>query len=112
MQKKLSGCDSLAVNFNRPGQDLIENSLQTVERKAIREISGYVGAVSSKKTDCVPEGNMMFYKKGILQADISFHYSSDSCRCFIETENGELRYFEMNHTAVDFFRNLSSGNKN
>ena len=108
--KQLSGSDSLVVNFNTPGTNLIEKTLNSTEKKAIRELIGFVDGKAGQVHVCGYDGNLLFYKNGILTGDVSFNYSEDSCRHFMLMLNGQLTPVVMSNKAADFLKSLASGN--
>jgi hypothetical protein len=109
IRKQLSGSDSLLVNFNTPNTDLIEKTVNTTEKNAINELIGFVDGKTSEAYKCGYDGNLMFYKKGILVGDVAFNYSGDSCRHFILELEGKLTPTVMSKKGADFLRSLSEG---
>jgi len=109
INKQLSGSDSLLVNFNTPNTDLIEKTVNTTEKNAIRELIGFVDSKTSEAYKCGYDGNLMFYKKGILVGDVAFNYSGDSCKHFILLLDGKLTPTIMSNKAANFLRSLSEG---
>ena len=109
INKQLSGSDSLLVNFNTPNTDLIEKTVNTTEKNAIRELIGFVDAKASEAYKCGYDGNLMFYKKGILVGDVAFNYSGDSCKHFIMESDGKLMPTRMSNKAANFLRSLAEG---
>lgn len=109
INKQLSGSDSLLVNFNSPNTDLIEKTVNTTEKKAIKELIGFVDGKTSEAFKCGYDGNLMFYKKGTLVGDVAFNYSGDSCKHFIMDLAGKLTPTKMSKKAADFLRSLAEG---
>ena len=109
ISKQLSGSDSLVINFNVPQTSNIQNTLTTTEKTAIKKLANYVDSKTAEAYKCGYDGNLMFYKKGTLQGDVSFNYSGDSCHHFIMLLNGELAPITMSNEAADFLKSLSAG---
>lgn len=109
IQKKLSGADSLVINFNDPQTNNIKKTVTTVERNAINRLSEFVDAKESELYKCGYDGNMIFFNRGQKKMDISFHYNDISCRHFIFDVNGELKSTKMSGEAADFLKNLAEG---
>lgn len=109
INKQLSGSDSLLVNFNTPNTDLIEKTVNTTEKNAIRELIGFVDGKVSEAYKCGYDGNLMFYKKGILVGDVAFNYSGDSCKHFILLLDDKLTATRMSNKGANFLRSLSEG---
>ena len=109
ISKQLSGSDSLVINFNVPQTSNIQNTLTTTEKTAIKKLANYVDSKTAEAYKCGYDGNLMFYKKGTLEGDVSFNYSGDSCHHFIMLLNGELTPITMSNEAADFLKSLSAG---
>ena len=109
ISKQLSGSDSLVINFNVPQTSNIQNTLTTTERTAIKKLANYLDSKTAEAYKCGYDGNLMFYKKGTLEGDVSFNYSGDSCHHFIMLLNGELTPITMSNEAADFLKSLSAG---
>jgi hypothetical protein len=103
----LSGSDSLVINFNTPGSNNIQKTVSTTSRNAIAEISGYVDEKpATVNNSCMFDGNLIFYKKSELVADVSFNFSEDSCRVFIKQVNGKLEPTVMTNKAADMLKDI------
>ncbi len=109
LRRQLSGSDSLVINFNRPSTDLIEKTVNTTEPKAIRQLIRFADAKTIEARHCLFEGNLVFYREGMLKGDLAFHYSTDSCRQFVILLNGQPRAMKMSHEAADFLQSLAEG---
>ena len=109
VSKQLSGTDSLVINFNVPQTNNLLNTLSTTEKTAIKKITKYVDSKTSEAYKCGYDGNIMFYKKGVLQGDVSFNYSGDGCHHFIMLLNDKLTPTAMSNEAADFLKNLAEG---
>jgi hypothetical protein len=109
LSKKLNGSDSLVVQFNTPGTQLIEKTISTTNHNAIRELAGFVDGKESEKYKCGYDGNLLFYKKGSLDADISFNYGREGCRHFIMINGDSLKATRMSNKAADFLKGLARG---
>ena len=107
--KRLSGSDSLVINFNTPGSNMIEKIMHTTESKAIKKLVNYTGGKSSEAFKCGYDGNLLFYKKGELLGDVSFNYSGEGCHHFIMEIDGKLNPTAMSNEAADFLKSLAMG---
>ncbi|MBP8114487.1 MAG: hypothetical protein KAY50_03960 [Chitinophagaceae bacterium] len=107
--KQLAGSDSLVINFNEPQTNNIAKTVTTTEDKAIEKLVGFVDNKTSEAYKCGYDGNLLFYKKGKIVADVSFNYSGDGCRHFIQDINGELSSTAMHNEAADFLKSLAEG---
>lgn len=106
---QLSGSDSLVINFNEPGTINIAKTVNTTESKAIDKLARFVDGKEAGSYKCGYDGNLMFYKDGRLQADVSFNYSGEGCRHFILMLNGALTSTAMGNEAADFLKSLAEG---
>lgn len=106
---KLSGSDSLVINFYAPGSEDIAKTVSTTEENAIRRLTEFVSAKESAIFKCGYDGNLLFYEFGKLVSDVSFKYSDESCRHFLLDVNGELKSTKMNNEAADFLKGLAEG---
>ena len=109
VSKQLSVTDSLVINFNAPQTDSIVSTVTTTEVKAIKKLTGFVDGKTSEAYKCGYDGNIMFYKKGVLQGDISFNYSGEGCKHFLQMVKDELAPTVMSNEAADFLKNLAEG---
>ena len=107
--KQLAGCDSLVINFNELGTNNIAKTVTTTENKAIKKLAGFVDSKTAEAYKCGYDGNLLFYKKGKLAVDVSFNYSGDGCRHFIQEINGELSSTAMSNEAANFLKSLAEG---
>ena len=109
VSKQLADSDSLVINFNAPQTDSIVNTVTTTEAKAIKKLTDFVDGKTAEAYKCGYDGNIMFYKKGVLQGDVSFNYSGDGCHHFIMLLNDKLTPTAMRNEAADFLKNLAEG---
>lgn len=109
VSKKLSGCDSLVVNFYAPQSDSIVKSVAATEKKAIQRLSDFVSAKETELFKCGYDGSLHFFEKGKMVSDVSFKYANDSCRHFLLDVKGELIATKMSQEAADFLKSLSGG---
>ncbi len=109
VSKQLSGSDSLVINFNTPQSNTIAKTMNTTEDKAIKKLSKYVDSKAGEAYKCGYDGNLMFYKKGILVGDVSFNYSGDGCHHFMMSVKDELAPTVMSNEAADFLKSLAEG---
>jgi hypothetical protein len=109
VSKQLSGSDSLVINFNTPQSNTIEKTMTTTESKAIKKLTHYVDGKKGEVYKCGYDGNLLFYKKGILVGDVSFNYSGDGCHHFMMLVKDELAPTTMSNEAADFLKSLAEG---
>lgn len=110
LEKQLSGSDSLEINFNEPGTNIIAKTVITTEKNAVKKLIHFVSGKPSTANKCDYDGNLMFYNEGKLEGDIAFNYSNDSCRHFIQELNGSLLSSNMSNEAAAFLKSLAEGN--
>ena len=109
ISKQLAGSDSLVINFNSPGSNTIDKTVTTTDATAIKKIANYVNSKTTEAYKCGYDGNLLFYKKGILTGDVSFNYSGDGCQHFIMTVDDKLSPTSMSNEAADFLKSLAEG---
>ncbi len=107
--KQLSGSDSLVINFNTPQTNNIEKTMTTTESKAIKKLIRFTNGKAGEAYKCGYDGNLMFYKNGVLMGDVSFNYSGNGCHHFIILVNDELTPTTMSNEAADFLKSLAEG---
>ncbi len=106
--KKLSGCDSLVINFFEPQSDIISKSVATADEKAINRVSEFVSAKETEAYKCGYSGSLHFYERGKMVSDVSFNYS-EGCRHFLLDVKGKLTSTMMSNEAADFLKGLAEG---
>ncbi len=106
---KLSGSDSLVINFYATQSETIVNTVSTTEKSAIRRLSEFVSAKETGIFKCGYDGTLLFYEKGKLVSDVSFQYRDASCRHFLLDIKGELKSTRMSNEAADFLKGLAEG---
>lgn len=109
VNKQLAGSDSLVINFNTPQTSNIAKTVNTTDSRAIKKLINYVDGKTADSYKCGYDGNLMFYKKGMLLGDVSFNYSMDSCRHFIQMNDDKLNLTVMSNEAADFLKSLAEG---
>ncbi len=109
VSKQFSAVDSLVINFNAPQTNNIEKTLSTTDNNAIKKITRYVDSKKAEAYKCGYDGNLMFYRKGILQGDVVFNYSGNNCRHFMQTVDGKLTSTNMSNEAANFLKSLAEG---
>lgn len=105
----MESADSLVINFNEPQTNTIEKTINTTEKKAIRQVAGFIKNKAAGEYKCGYDGNIMFYRGGKLSADVSFNYSGDGCRHFILAGENGLITSVMKNDAADFLKSLREG---
>jgi hypothetical protein len=109
VSRQLAGSDSLVINFNTPQSNTIEKTVTTADRTAIKKLIHYVDGKASAAFKCGYDGNLLFYKDGVLTGDVSFNYSGDGCHHFMMLLNDQLTPTTMSNEAADFLRSLAEG---
>ncbi|MEO7983342.1 MAG: hypothetical protein ABI688_04595 [Bacteroidota bacterium] len=109
ISKQLSGSDSLVINFNTPQTNTIGKTMNTTEKTAIKKLANYVDSKTATTNECGYDGNLVFYKQGVVTGDLAFNYSTDSCHHFMMLEEGKLTPTVMSSEAADFLKSLSEG---
>ena len=107
--KKLAQSDSVVINFNEQGTNNIVKTISTTESIAIKKLSGFIDTKASPAYKCGYDGNMLFYRNGALDADVSFNYSGEGCRHFIQIIAGQISSTGMENEAADFLKSLAEG---
>ncbi len=105
--KQLESIDSLVINFNESQTNNILKSVTTTDRTAIKKLAKFVNNKEAEIKQCKLDGNLMFYKEGVLASDVSFNYSDDVCHHFIQEINGVLISTVMSNEATDFLKSLN-----
>jgi hypothetical protein len=106
--KHLDGSDRVAVQFKYPGTDSVIKVVEATQRYAVEKLLRFADGKESKQFKCGYDGNMLFYKNGVLTGDIAFNYNTDGCHHFLHMVDGKLTATEMNNEAVDFLRSLAN----
>ncbi len=109
IDKQLSGSDSLVINFNTPQTSNIKKTVTTTEKTAIKKLAAYVDSKTGEAYKCGYDGNLMFYKNGVVVGDVSFNYSGDGCHHFMQVVNDQLTPTTMSNEAADFLKSLAEG---
>jgi hypothetical protein len=106
VSKKLSGSDSLVINFNKPDTDSIIKTVTTTEKNAIRKVIHFVDGKETEKLKCGFDGILVFYKQGIELPPIVFKYKKNDCRHFLMEVDGKVLNIKMSREAADFLQSL------
>ena len=109
ISKQLGGSDSLVINFNTPQANTIAKTMSTTEGKAIKKLINFVDGKTGEAYKCGYDGNLMFYKNGVIVGDVSFNYSGDGCHHFMQLVNDELTPTTMSNEAANFLKSLAEG---
>lgn len=109
--KQIEGSDSVAVRFNYPGTDSIVKVVETTLPHAIEKLVGFVDSKETGKHNCGYNGNIMFYKKGMLTGDISFNYTTNNCHHFLHMADGKLSATSLSNEAAHFLKRLAEDNR-
>ena len=109
VSQKLSGSDSLVINFYATGSDSILKTVATSEKTAIRRLTEFISSKETEIFKCGYDGNLLFFEKGKPVSDVSFKYKDESCRHFLIDVKGKLVSTKMNNEAADFLKGLDEG---
>ena len=107
----LEDCDSLVVKFNQRGDSLETRATNTTETHAIQTMLQFTDGEKTEQFKCGQDGNILFYKKGSLAADISFNFSVDGCYHFLHQVNKKTVATKMSNEGVDFLIALANVSK-
>lgn len=111
MSSKLSGADSVIINFYEPGTETIGRTVTTTEKNAIKRLTEFISGKEAELFKCGYDGNILFFEKEKPASDVSFKFSDESCRHFLLDVKGELVSTIMSNEAADFLRSLMEGRK-
>ena len=106
ISKQLAGTDSVVVNFNYPQTNNIMKSVASTEDFAIEKLTRLVAAKTIETNKCGNDGNCLFYKNGALLGNVSFNYSTESCRHFAILLDNKLTNTSMDNEAADYLKSL------
>ena len=109
ISKKLSGSDSLVINFKEQINDSVTKTVTTIERNAIRKLIRFVDARSAEEYKCGYDGNLTFYVDGGAILPVVFKYKEADCRHFLFELDGKLMSTKMSKEAADFLGSLEIG---
>jgi hypothetical protein len=107
--EKLSGSDSVVINFNVPGSDSVSKTVSATDNNAIRKMKGFVDTKPVPEPKCGYDGNIIFYSRGQALLPVVFKYKEPTCRHFIFELNGKLMSTAMTQEAADFLESLEQG---
>ncbi len=110
VSSKLSGTDSLVINFYEPGTTQIVQTVATAEASAIRRLTEFVSARETEIFKCGYDGNLLFFERGKQISDVSFKFSDEACRHFLMDVKGKLVATTMSSAAADFLFDLKARN--
>ena len=106
---RLTASDSVVINFNTPQSNTIEKTVTTTEKNAIKKMARFIDSKASPAYKCGYDGNIIFYKKGNLEADVAFNYSGAGCQHFVEIIADQVSSTSMSNEAIDFLKSLHEG---
>lgn len=104
---QFEGSDSVAVKFIEPATGAVIKEVATVQPYAIQDLLRFAGSEETEQLKCSYDGDIIFYKKGIVAGNVAFNYKTDGCHHFLFMANGKLTTTKMSHEAVDFLKDLS-----
>jgi hypothetical protein len=109
ISKKLSGSDSLVVNFTVPNSSEVIKTVTATEANAIRRVKQFVDGKPGEEFKCGYDGNLVFFSKGEALLPIVFKYSEEGCQHFLFELDGKLVSTKMSNEAADFLGSLKDG---
>jgi hypothetical protein len=109
LSKKLSGSDSLVINFYAAGSDSIVKTVQATDDNAIHKMVDFMDKKSANEFKCGYDGNLIFFSKGQPLLPVVFKYKEPGCRHFSFELDGKLVNTKMNNEASDFLESLEKG---
>jgi hypothetical protein len=109
VKSKLSGVDSVVIQYYFPGTDSISKTITTNQEAAIRKLVGFTASRETENFKCGYDGNMIFYKDSQLALPIVFKYREKSCRHFLMDIDGKIISTKLSGEAADFFTSLDEG---
>ena len=107
VSQKLSGTDSLIINFFAPNSQNIIKSVATADADAIRRVTEFVSTPETELYKCGYDGSLQFFEDGKQITDVGFKYSDEACRHFLLDIKGELKATKMNAQGAEFLRDLA-----
>jgi hypothetical protein len=110
ISKKLSGSDSLVINFYAPNSDsIIKKTVQATDHDAIHKMTDFIDKKATNEVKCGYDGNLIFFSKGQPLLPVVFKYREAGCRHFSFELDGKLMSTSMNNEAADFLESLEKG---
>lgn len=109
ISKKLSGSDSLVINFTAPNSEEVIKTVTATEKNAIRRVKQFIDGKSSEQFQCGYDGNLIFFSKGQPVLPVVFKYSEEGCRHFVFELGDSLISTRMSNEAADFLESLKEG---
>ncbi len=107
----LEDSDNVVVQFKQRGSDTTLKKVTTTEAHAIQTLLQFADGEQTDQYKCISDGDILFYKKGVLAGDISFNFSVDGCHHFLQQVNGKPVATKMSNEAVDFLIALVNQSK-
>ena len=107
--RRLSGSDSLVIQFNKLHTNSIEKSVNTTSKTAIHKMASFLNTQKVQTRSCYFNGNIIFYNKKNRVADIVFNNAKKECWQFTFELNGALTSRAMRQEAADFLKSLAEG---
>ena len=106
VKSKLSGVDSVVIQYYFPGTDSISKTITTTQEAALKKLVGFTASKETENFKCGYDGNMIFYKDSQLTLPIVFKYREKSCRHFVMEIDGKIISTRLSGEAADFFTSL------
>ena len=109
IKQKLSGADSLVIQYYIPGTDSVSKTINTTQKTAINKLIGFTNGGQAEEYKCGYDGNLIFYKNGQTILPVVFKYLDKNCRHFLMEIDGKLTSTKLSSEASDFFTSLDQG---
>lgn len=106
VEQKLSGTDSVMVQFFDAKSGMIYNAVTSTEKSAIKKLSSFMEGRTVTPMKCGPNGKVQFFSKSQLLLDATYHSATADCRYFSFDLDGKLQYVGMSNEAADFLQDL------
>jgi hypothetical protein len=105
----LSTSDSLSIRFMSIQSGTVIKTVGTTDKKAIRKLASFMDGQSADVNKCGFDGIISFYSKGLLVKDVSFNFSEENCRQFVQTDGDAVKATKMRNESAALLQNLAEG---
>jgi hypothetical protein len=106
VKQKLSGTDSVMVQFFDDKSGMIYNAVTSTEKSAIKKLASFMDSRSVTPMKCGSSGKVQFFSKHRLILDATYINKTD-CRYFSYELEGKLQHVAMSNEAADFLKSLT-----
>ena len=109
VKNKLSGTDSVVIQYYHPGTDSVSKTINTIQKSAINKLINFTASKETKDFKCMSDANMIFYKNNQVLLPVVFNFRNKECRHFLMEIDGKLLSTRLSGEATDFFTSLDEG---